>query len=110
MVLLLPPVARLHPRLPPSEPGKLHSDYKMHPHFPPQIWGGGVHLIVCKIRYLVFLLKKQIKLSSFYIWLVIGTLIWDVTGASEILYRRDLEKIGELQLKKVPLVLCLYHR
>ena len=28
--------------LPPSEPGKLHSDYKMHPHFPPKFGGGCV--------------------------------------------------------------------
>ena len=38
MVLLLPPVTLLHRHPPPphrpSEPGKLYSDYKMHPHFP----------------------------------------------------------------------------
>ena len=34
----------------PSEPGKLHSDYKIHPHFPPKL--GGLCLIVRKIWYL----------------------------------------------------------
>ena len=28
-----------HPT-PSSEPGKLHSDYKMHPHLPPKFGGG----------------------------------------------------------------------
>ena len=30
------------PPPPPSEPHKLHSDCKMHPHFPPKFWGEGV--------------------------------------------------------------------
>lgn len=34
-------------------------------------------------------------------WLVIGTLIWDVRGgSSKTLYRKYPEKDGELQLKK----------
>ena len=38
MVLLQLPVTPFHPP-PPSEPGKLHLDYKTHPYFPPK-WGG----------------------------------------------------------------------
>ena len=33
-------------RPPPPESGKLHSDYKMHPHFLPKFGGEKVHLIV----------------------------------------------------------------
>ena len=47
MVLLLPPVTPLHCHPPlPCESGKLHSGYKMQPHFPPKF--GGVRLIVQK--------------------------------------------------------------
>ena len=40
VVLFLHPVTLLrHPPTPASEPGKLHSDYKMHPHFFPDLGG-----------------------------------------------------------------------
>ena len=55
---LLAPLTQFHhPTLPPPapapvpahEPGKLHSDYKTHSHFLPNL-GGKVHLIIQKIR------------------------------------------------------------
>ena len=39
----------------PREPGKLHVDQKMHPHFHPQIWGGNV-------------LQSEKYSNSFFTW------------------------------------------
>ena len=44
VALLPPPVTPLHRCLPaPSEPGKLHSDYKTHPHFLPNLGESASH-------------------------------------------------------------------
>ena len=41
-----PPCSTTSPHLPPAASRKLHSDYKMHPHFPPKFGGE-----VCVILY-----------------------------------------------------------
>ena len=51
----------------PHEPGKLYSDYKTPPHFPPKFGVGKVHLIVQKIWYLLSIWLCQTPQNYSYV-------------------------------------------
>ena len=78
----------LLPPPPPREPGKLHSYYKMHPHFPPKFFWG-VRLIVRKIWYVHAELPEAPVLGLCAVMTRMGSRCWLLVGVRIIRSSQD---------------------